>query len=116
MAAVAPNLLYAGAWRRFNWKGITPVEKVKAHQEEVKLPPASPEQWNAYANQRADHWAGKGREMHDRNPSDVANYKRLIKQTTDYLRAATSRIAAYPRASDLNEITKLPLDPRPSPA
>ena len=51
--------------------------------------------------------------MHDRNPSDVANDKRLIKKTTDYLRAATSRIAAYPKASDLKEITKLPLDPRP---
>ena len=33
-AAVSPGLLYAGAWRRYNWKGITTVEKVKAHQEE----------------------------------------------------------------------------------
>ena len=91
------------------------MEKVKAHQKEVQLPPATPDMWKAYVNQRAAHWAGKGRELHDLNPSDVNNYKRLIKKVTEYLCVATNRIAAYPKASDLKEIAKLPLDPRPAP-
>ena len=115
IGAVSPSLLYAGSWRRFCWSGITLVEKVKAHQKEVQLPPATPDMWTAYVNQRADHWAGKGRELHDLKPSDVSNYKRLIKKVIEHLSVATNRIAAYPKANDLKEIAKLPLDPRPVP-
>ena len=58
------------------------MENVKAHQEEVQQP-ATTEQWEAYANQRADHWANTGRELHDINHTDAINYTRTIHKTTE---------------------------------
>jgi hypothetical protein len=98
--AAAPSRFMAGYWRsagRRTW--CSEVRKTKAHVQ-LQHEPDCEEDWATWLNGMADHFAGKGRELHAYSVEEAARFKKQFGAARDWVLAAIAVLASAPSPRD----------------